>query len=116
MAIKTVISGEEFEQLVEPLKEYYKQEGEGYVLEYDGAEKVREFRSNNIKYMKELKSAQEKLAALEGIDPEEVERVKLELQEIKDKKLLEEGNLEELLAQRTERMRQDFDAHTTERG
>ena len=46
------------------------------------------------------------------IDPEKAKEAQAKLQELEDKKLLDEGKVEELIAARTARMRADFDNQT----
>ena len=109
MAVKSIVSAEEFDALAEPLKEAYKQDGDNYVLDTDGNDRIREFRNNNIKYLKELEEVKNRLAQFDGIDVEEYKKAQAELQEIKDKELIDAGKIEELIGQRTERMRQDYE-------
>ncbi len=70
--------------------------------------KLKEFRDNNIALMKE-KDALEKQIAKYGVDPEKVIEMKKRLQEIEDKKMIEAGKIDELVNQKVERMRLDYE-------
>lgn len=98
----------------EQFRSLYKQVGDEWVL--DGVEgigeidslkaKVDEFRENNIKANKAREELEARFA---GVDPEEYKRMKEEALAAKDKKLIDEGKIEELLHERTERMRKDYE-------
>lgn len=60
-----------------------------------------------------LKEAQDRLEAFKDIDPELAREAQKQMQEIADKKLLDAGQIDELLAQRTETMRKDFEGQIT---
>jgi len=110
-------------EVPEAYHDLYTQVGDEWVLDLDDTDykaKLSEFRDNNIDLRKKAERATEtetKLAALttqlkqfEGVDPEKA-RVALEqLQALEDKKLIDSGKIDELLAQRTDRMRQEHDA------
>lgn len=114
MKLKPLIDS--LEGVPEPFHQYYTKRADGkYVLELDGippglaeATKVDEFRTKNIELMRlndELKTR--------ALTPEELEsynKLKKEQEDNKDKKLISEGKIEELVAQRTERMRNTYEA------
>lgn len=111
MALKLVLS--KLEEVEEPLRALYKVGGDGkFYLDAeeneDSKKKMAEFRENNIKLMKEKTDLEEKLKGMG--DPKQIEEMKKKLQLIEDKKLLEAGKLDELVAQKTERMRQDYES------
>lgn len=111
MALKLVLN--KLEDVEEPLRELYKAGGDGkFYLDAeeneDSKKKMAEFRENNIKLMKEKSDLEEKLKGMG--DPKQIEEMKKKLQLIEDKKLLEAGKLDELVAQKTERMRQDYES------
>lgn len=74
--------------------------------------KVDEFRTNNL-------SLTEKLADFDGKtilsteDQAEFDRLKKQSQDIEDKNLIDAGKIDELLANKTEQMRADYDAKLT---
>lgn len=88
---------------------YTEQEGE-FVLQVDGLvpkTTVDEFRSNNIKLTKELAKMQD---AFGSVDLNEYQELKVERQKLADNELIESGKLDELLSQRTERLRTDYES------
>lgn len=100
------------EEVPEALRSLYKQEGDKFVLQAEGLvtkEKLDEFRENNIQLKKQIDELSGKF---KDIDPTKYQELLKAQQEQGDKKLIDEGKLDELLAQRTERMRQDFEAQT----
>ncbi|HQM30606.1 MAG TPA: hypothetical protein PLR20_14760 [Syntrophales bacterium] len=105
---------ESIDDLPEEVKSLYKKGADGkYHLEVedDGEAKAKldEFRLNNIKLKKEKEELEKKLA---GLDPDEYEAMKKKLQSLDEKKLIDAGKLDEVVNQRTERMRADFQART----
>lgn len=75
--------------------------------EDEGAKaKIAEFRENNIKLAKELDQMKKKF---DGVDLEELQAMKKKLQAIDDKKMIEAGKIDELVAQKVERMRLDYE-------
>jgi len=100
------------DKIPEGMSDYYVETDGKFVLDLEGAHpssnaKVKEFRDNNIKLTKAMDDMKAKLATLEGVDPAEHKEMQTELDALRDKKLLDEGKVEELLAQRTDRMRSD---------
>lgn len=106
------------DEIDEKYRDLYEEVGEGdekqYVLGVDDKEyksKIAEFRDNNIKYKKDIDELNKALKELKDggladIDPEKYKAMEKELEEIKDKKLMDEGQFEELLEKRTERLRE----------
>lgn len=112
MALKAVI--DDATQIPETLKDFYTpaEDGSKFVLQVEGlvpADRLKEFRDNNINLLKERDDLVGKLKAFEGIDP----KVHADLLELKKKvdtkKLIDTEGLEATVASRTEQMRQDFD-------
>lgn len=114
MALKAMVTS--LEDLEEPLRALYtKVSDTEYVLEVDDGDyksKLSEFRDTNVALatkMKDLEGLKEKYkdvdlekysAALSAVE---------ELQKTKDKKLIDEGKIEELLQEKTERLRADYE-------
>jgi hypothetical protein len=102
----------------EPLREAYVQAADGkYHLDLDGLPpnavdkgKLDEFRNNNVALLKQLEDFKAKYG---DVDMEEYNRIKEEQRKLKDKELIDAGKIDELLAQRTEAMRRDFEAQRT---
>lgn len=120
MALKVVVKS--LDEVPEALQSFYTQVGEEFVLDADDKDfkdKINEFRNNNIDLKKKLNIAQEtenELASLreqmksfEGVDPEKAKEAMEKMQKIKEKQLIDAGQIEELVHQRTERMRSDYD-------
>jgi len=97
---------------------YVEKDGK-WVLEVEGMVAVDElttiksrlddFRTNNISLTEKLKAFDGKKVLTQD-EVEEFQRLTEQEQSIKDKKLIDAGKLDELLASRTEKMRSDFEA------
>jgi len=113
MGLKTTLSS--LEGLPEAISSLYQQVGDVYVLQLEDnnfSQKLGEFRDQNIDLLKTndgLKTKLEGLAGFDGLDAEEVREALATLQKQKDNKMISEGKLEELLGQRTDKMRSDYD-------
>lgn len=99
------------EGLSEEVAKLYKQGGDGkfhlQTEEDEGAKaKIAEFRENNIKLQKELDEIKKKFSS---VDLDQIGEMKKKLQLIDDKKLIEEGKIDELVAQKVERMKLDYE-------
>ena len=70
-------------------------------------------KTKNSELLKKQKELKDTVSKFEGVDPEKARQALAKLQEIEEKHLLDEGKVDELLAQRTERMRVSFE---TEKG
>jgi hypothetical protein len=70
--------------------------------------KVDEFRTNNVKLMREKGELESQLAKFKGVDIEEYSNLKKKMQELEDKQLIDEGQFDELFVQRTQRMQDDY--------
>ena len=88
---------------------------DGFVLvgvdDKDFKRRLGEFRDNNTALTKKREELEASLKSFEGIDPDKVRTIQKELDGFKDKTLLDEGKIDELLEQRVTRMRQDHEAH-----
>jgi hypothetical protein len=103
------------DEVPENLRSLYVQSGDEYVLEVEDDEsaslktKVSEFRDNNIKLNNEINDLKAKLEKYKNIDPSKAEDALARLQEIEDKKLIEEGKIDELLEQRITSMKSSYE-------
>jgi len=103
----------------EDLQQYYVEVDGEYVLDTDDGgyrDELAEFRNNNRRLHNEAKKLKEQMAKFKNIDPDKYEQALgalTELEEMKEKHLIDEGKLDEVLQQRTERMRADFDGQVT---
>lgn len=104
------------DEVPEALRSHYKETEGGYELNVDNPlrSKVDEFRQNNRELFNKNRELSEQLKALDSvknIDPakySEYQQAYEQMQAVKDKKLIEEGKIEEVLAERTERMRSEL--------
>ena len=82
-----------------------------FVLEVEDSDfksKINEFRTNNTDLKKQIEAAQKQMESFKDVDPTKYAAMQKELLTYKDKTLLDEGKVEELLEQRTERMRSEY--------
>lgn len=94
------------EDVAENLRNLYTQGSDGaYYLNVDGAvdrTKLDEFRNNNIELMK-------KLEAFKDLDPAKVQEMLENERKIAEKKLIDAGDIEGLVASRIAAMKQDYE-------
>ena len=120
MALKAFV--ESLDDIPDNLRELYTKTDEGFVLDLDDKDfkaKISEFRDNNIALRQQADDAQsqkaelDKLKALakkyDGLDPEKAREALNKLSELEEQNLLDAGKLDEVVASRTERMRQDYE-------
>lgn len=113
--MKKKITGEDFEKLGDDVKALYKKEGDGnFYLEVDESEEIKaakektnEFRQSNIALKKRVEEFEKKY---KDLDPEKYAELMQKMQDLEDKKLLEEGDVDKLVEQKTERMVKDYEA------
>lgn len=111
MILKLVAA--KLEDVEEAFRSLYKLGGDGKFYlqteeDEEGKKKLTEFRDNNIKLMKEKEELEIKLKSLG--DPKQIEEMKKKMQAIDDKQMIEAGKIDELVAQKVERMRADFES------
>lgn len=120
MPLKVVVK--DINEVDEALRAAYTQVGDEYVLDTDDGEfkqRLSEFRSNNIDLNKKLGENEGKLKEIdnlknvlknyEGLDPDEARKALDTMRNINEQKLIDAGKLDEVLGQRTERMRSDYE-------
>lgn len=71
---------------------------------------VKGLKTKRDELLKTNKQLAEERKKFEGIDPEEARELKKNQQKQQDQELLDEGKVEELLDQRTKRMREDYES------
>jgi hypothetical protein len=106
MALELIL--DKLEGVDDSIKPLYKEQNGKFILDVVGAApkaKLDEFRANNIKLQKELDDAK---ALMGQVDVEEYKKLKEEQQKIADKKMIDAGKIDELVEQKTERMKKDF--------
>lgn len=120
MGLKAFVSS--LDDVPESLRDAYVKTDDGFVLDVDDKEfkqKISEFRDNNIALRHQVdatKGMQEELEQLkklakdyDGLDPEKARAALQRIEEIEEQHLLDAGKLDEVVSQRTERMRQDYE-------
>lgn len=108
----TIVS---LEEVSEAHRDLYTKGADGkYYLDLDGEpqgfvprNRLDEFRTNNVTLMKKLEDLEQQY---KGLDPEAARKALEEITKIREKKLIDEGQIEELVATRTEAMRRDLDS------
>jgi len=97
-------------EIPEALKAFYQKASDGtWVIDVDGAadaDRLREFRDNNISLTKELADVKK---AWEGFSPDEVKALVAKKAEIEAQKSKDKGEIEQLVTQRTEAMKQEHE-------
>ena len=110
MALKPFIKT--LEEVAEPLREQYTQTDDGFILQVDETDylaRINEFRGNNIALQKQLKDATEHAEQFKNIDPAKYDEAVKTLQKLQEKQLLEAGQVDQVLEQRTQTMRADYE-------
>lgn len=120
MAIKAKLTETEFNALDAALKTLYKQSSDGFLLDAEGVEdvtglkKVLDDKKADVdKLRKAIKDQEDRMKAFEGIDIDEAKTLIEEKRKLGDKKMLEEGKVEELFLARTDRLRKDYERQIT---
>lgn len=96
-------------EVPEAFHSLYAEKGGEFVLEVDGAvskDKLDEFRDSNIALKKQMDEIQAKFG---DIDPDRYRELSEKAQKERDKKLIDAGKVDELVAERVDAMKADFD-------
>jgi hypothetical protein len=113
MALRPVVTKEEFEKLPDAIKSEYKIQGEDYHLDipegFVPKSKLDEFRNNNVSLMKERDQLKSKYGDIDADAAREALKMK---QELEEKKLIASGDVDKVVEQRVSKMR---DEHKKER-
>ena len=110
MKLKTAV--QDINEVPEALREYYTQVGDEYVLDADDKDykgRINEFRTNNINLANRIKEMDSKFKDIDPEKWEEAQAALKKLQSLEDKKLIDEGKVDELIQQRTERMKASYE-------
>lgn len=111
MALQAVV--QQIDSIPEALQSAYVEKDGAYHLDVEGMvdkSKLDDFRSNNVKLLKDLEAMQGKF---KNVDLDQYNNLLQAHNDGTDKKLLDEGKIEELFEERTKRMRE---AHNEELG
>jgi len=113
MALKAVLTKEEFDALDEAIKKLYVEKDGKYLLDAEGVEDVSGLKSALEKERGTVKKLKADLQAtvdkFKDIDPDKARDAQKKLQDLEDKQMMDEGKVEELFKKRTERMVADFE-------
>lgn len=114
MAIKATLDRAGYEALPEAQRSLYAERGGQYVVDLEGTpsgfvsrETHDSFRQNNIALERERDALRQKYGDL---DPEAARKALEEQQKLREKKLLDEGAVEQLFSERSKRMKDDYEA------
>lgn len=108
MSLKSVV--EDINAVPEALREFYSEQDGKYQLSVEGLvpkSRLDEFRANNIALAQERDALRQRY---DGIDPGRARELLAKAQAEQDKKLIDAGKVDELVAQRVETMRADYEA------
>jgi len=108
MTLKAVL--ETIDDLPEAVQSLYTEKDGSYHLAVDGMvdkSKLDEFRSNNVKLMKQIDGLQKKF---DGVDLDQYQELLQQQQKLEDDKLIDAGKIDELVEERTKRMREEFES------
>lgn len=112
MKLKSVV--DTLESVPEALRELYAERDGKFHLDLDGEPsgfvpkgKLDEFRNNNVTLMKQLEELKGRSLTPEEL--EEYKKIKEERQKMADKELIDKGDFEKLLEQRTSRMKSEYE-------
>lgn len=104
--LKYKLDSAAFDKLNDVEKTFYAQSGEGYQLQVEGAadkSKLDEFRSSNVELMK-------KADQFKGVDLEKYNAALEKERQLRDKELIDKGEFDTLVAERTNSMKSDYEA------
>lgn len=111
MTLKAVI--DDINAVPPALRTFYVEQDGKFSLAVEGLVpkgRLDEFRANNIALAQERDALRQQF---DGIDPEKARSLLARAQAEQDKKLIEAGKVDELVAQRVEAMRKDFEGQLT---
>ena len=128
MPLKATVKS--LDEVQDELRDLYVQDGDVFVLDVDDKDfktQLQEFRTNNIDLSRrnreletlaqEAETLRTEIEKFKDIDPERAREALTKLSAIEEKKLMDAGQLDEVveqrLAQRTERMKADYEGRIT---
>ena len=103
--MKFKINKDEHEKLSDDFKALYVADGDNFIMQVEGAvdkTKLDEFRASNVDLLKQAK-------ANEGIDMEKYTSMLETERKIRDKELIDKGDIETLIAERLANQKSDFE-------
>lgn len=109
MALKAKISKDDHAKLADALKEHYVERDGAFVLEAEGLVASTALEGERAARAKAARDFQELKDKIGDLDPEAARKALKQVQELADRKLLDEGKVEELIKARTDAMRVDHE-------
>lgn len=113
MALPQTVTKEEFEKLPEVVRDHYSEDKGTFYLKLVPKEKLDEFRSNNIALLRERDELKTQAERYKDLDPEKAREALAKLTKLDEKKLIDEGKVDELVTQRTGAMKADLEKKLT---
>ncbi len=116
MALQKILDS--IDELSEEVQKLYLEKDGKFHLDLEGGEdedvvaakkKIDEFRKNNIALLKTQEDLREKLEKFKDLDPVKYKEALEKLQKVDDQKMYEDGDIEELVQKKTERMKRDYE-------
>ncbi len=107
MALKASIDS--LDAVAEPLREFYAEKDGKFVLQAEGltpTARVNEFRDNNLALKRQI---DELTSRYDGVDPDKFRELSEREQKQRDRKLIDAGKVDELVAERVAAMKADAD-------
>ena len=104
--LKFKLDQETFAQLNEVEQSFYAQAGDGYQLQVEGATdkaKLDEFRATNVDLLKQQEQ-------YKGVDLDKYRKLEEQERKLRDKELIEKGEFDTLVAERTKAISSDYQA------
>lgn len=112
MPLPLILDAAAFESLPDARKTDYKKKDDGkFHLDIEGVvprEKLEEFRSSNVGLKEQIEKLTKDVQAFEGIDPAVYKQFMDKFKTDEEKKLIKDGNIDEVVKLRTEAIRKDF--------
>lgn len=113
MALKFVVDATAFETLPDETKKLYKKRDDGkFQLEVDGAgdkAKLDEFRESNVTLKAQIEEMQKDLEKFKDMDPAKYKQLLEQIQSQEEKKLIKDGNIDEVIKLRTEALKKEYE-------
>lgn len=107
MSLKSRVAS--LDDVPEAARALYAKDGDEFALQIEGMvpkARLDEFRDNNVALRRDIEAIQKQF---EGIDPEQARALAERAAKERDKKLIDAGKVEELLAERTAKMKAEYD-------
>ena len=105
---------DDLSQVDESLQPLYKQNEDGgsYSLQVQGVvekSKLKEFRDNNITYLKEKESFRDQLKAYDGITPEQAKEFQLKALQLENEEIVKTSDIRNVINEKTNKVTQDYE-------